>query len=139
MGGSRGDRARNLEVVRRLWAAIRDHRPADADDLLHPDVEWFPALLATAPLRGRAAVREQLERVADPDAVMLDPQPFSFEPVGRDGVLVSGALRVRRPDGHVTTHLRWWVYRLQDRKIIHAANHSSRESALAAAREPTTG
>jgi uncharacterized protein DUF4440 len=134
VGDPLGVKAANVDVVRQLWSALRERRPELIEALLSDDVVWHPALLATEPLCGRGAVREQLERITARSAV-ADSQPFSFEPVGRSCVLVSGALRLRRPDGGLTTHLRWWVYVLREGRIAYAANHESRETALAAARE----
>jgi ketosteroid isomerase-like protein len=124
-------KAQNVEVVQRLWAAIRMRRPQEIEPLLDEDVTWQTAP-PEDPLRGREAVRRQLERITAPGAVE-DSQPFSFEPVGGDAVVVSAALR-RRSDGRIRTVNRWWVYRLRAGRIVHAANHASRESALAAAR-----
>lgn len=138
MGDPVGVKVANVDVVRRLWSALRERRPDLIEALLCEDVLWHPALLATEPLSGRDAVREQLERITARAAV-ADSQPFSFEPVGRSCVLVSGALRLRRSDGGVTTHLRWWVYVLSEGRVAYAANHESRETALAAARELAGG
>ncbi len=126
-------RDRNVEVARQLWGAIRARRAEDAEALLHDEVEWFPALLADEPLRGRAAVRRQLQRIVAPDAIE-DFQPRSFEPVGDGCVVVAAALRLYRPEGGVSTLNRWWVYRVLDGRIVYAANLESRESALEAAR-----
>jgi ketosteroid isomerase-like protein len=126
-------RDRDVEVARQLWRAIRARCPAEAEALLHEEVEWFPALLADEPLRGRAAVRRQLQRITAPDPVE-DFQPRSFEPVGQGCVVVGAALRLRRADGGVTTLNRWWVYRVLDGRIVYAANLASRASALDAAR-----
>jgi hypothetical protein len=139
MGAGAGTgRERNLEVVRAMWSAMRERRPRDIEPLLDEDVAWFPALLTAEPLRGRDAVRAQLERITSPTAVE-DTQPLSFENVGATCVIVSAAVRLRRPGGGIATHHRWWVYRVHDGLIAHAANHDSRESAVAAARRLAAG
>ncbi len=51
---------------------------------------------------------------------VADAHALSFEAVGDDFVVLSGALRYRRPDNWLETLEHWWVYRLRDGLIVRA-------------------
>lgn len=125
--------ADRIVIVRALWDAVRD-RDIDAGmALIHDDVEWFPLMGEGGPLRGTEALRQHFERLAGAGLV-TDAYPLDFEDVGDGRVLVSGALRVRRPDHWLETLQRWFVYVIADGRVRRAEACGSREEALATPR-----
>ncbi len=99
--------------------------------LVDADVEWFRILRPGPPLRGRDALTAYFEAIVSAGAV-ADAHALSFEAVGDDFVVLSGALRYRRPDNWLETLEHWWVYRLRDGLIVRAQVCETRADALAA-------
>lgn len=128
--------ARNLEVVRSLWDAMRTRDVECARSLVDADVEWVRVLIDGPPLRGREDLMTYFEEIVSAGAV-ADAHALSFEAVGDEFVVLSGALRHRRPDNWLETLEHWWVYRLRDGLIVRAQVCATRVEALAATREHT--
>jgi ketosteroid isomerase-like protein len=123
--------AEDVAVVRALWVAARDKDVDALVDLCATDVDWCPTAVVTGSLHGREALRGYLEGTAN--ASLVAAHPYSFEAVG-DCVVVSGALRLRRPDGTAESVQRWWVYRVANGLIASAVSHASRDDACRDAR-----
>ena len=121
---------RNVEVVRTLWDAMRDRDVGAAMALVAPDPEWGP-ITGEPAMRGREAVEAYFGSFVNSGG-LADAHALAFEPLGSDHVLLSGALRIRRPDNWVTTVQRWWLYRLRDGLIVRAESCQTRDEALAA-------
>jgi ketosteroid isomerase-like protein len=126
--------AKDVEVVRAVWAAARDNDVDALVDLCAPEVDWCPTAVVTGSFHGRQALRGYLEDLAA-HATLAAAHPYSFEALG-DCVIVSGALHVRRPDGAAESVQRWWVYRVVDGLIASAVSHVSRDAACRDARTP---
>jgi ketosteroid isomerase-like protein len=126
--------ATDVEVVRTLWVAARDHDVDALVDLCAPDVDWCPTAVTTGSFHGRQALRGYLEDLAA-HATLVAAHPYSFEAVG-DCVIVSGALHVRRPDGAAQSVQRWWVYRVAGGLVASVVSHASRDDACRDARAP---
>jgi ketosteroid isomerase-like protein len=122
----------DVAVVRALWVAARDKDVDALLDLCAPDVDWCPTAVVTGSFHGREALRGYLEDLAA-NATLVAAHPYSFEAVG-DCVVVSGALRVRRPDGDGESVQRWWVYRVANGLIASVVSHASRDDACRDAR-----
>jgi hypothetical protein len=124
--------AEDVGVVRALWVAARDEDVDGLVDLTAPDVDWSPTAAVTGSLHGREALRGYLDDLVA-NGTLLDAHPYSFEAVG-DRVIVSGALRVRGPDGAAGSVQRWWVYRVVNGLIASVVSHASRDDACRDAR-----
>jgi ketosteroid isomerase-like protein len=122
----------DVAVVRALWVAARDKDIDALLDLCAPDVDWCPTAVVTGSFHGREALRGYLEDLAA-NATLVAAHPYSFEAVG-DCVVVSGALRLRAPDGSAESVQRWWVYRVANGLIASAVSHASRDDACRDAR-----
>jgi ketosteroid isomerase-like protein len=122
----------DVAVVRALWVAARDKNVDALLDLCAPDVDWCPTAVVTGSFHGREALRGYLEDLTA-NATLVAAHPYSFEAVG-DCVVVSGALRVRRPDGGGESVQRWWVYRVANGLIASVVSHASRDDACRDAR-----
>ncbi len=101
-------------------------------DLMHDDVEWIPLVTEGGPVRGAEALRHHLEAVVAA-GIIADAYALEYEDVGDGRVLMSGALRVRRPDHWLATVQRWWMYVIRDGSIRRAEACATREDALASA------
>ena len=88
--------------------------------------------MVTGSFHGRAALRGYLDDLIA-DGTLVAAHPYSFEAVG-DCVIVSGALRLRRPDGASESIQRWWVYRVAQGRIASVVSHASRDDACRDAR-----
>jgi ketosteroid isomerase-like protein len=124
--------ADDVGVVRALWVAARDKDIDALVDLCAPDVDWGATAVVTGSFHGRDALRGYLEDL-EANATIVTAHPYSFEAVG-DCVIVSGALRVRRPDGGSESIQRWWVYRVANGLIVSVVSHTSRDDACRDAR-----
>ncbi len=120
-------------LVRRLWDAMRARDVDAAMALMHEDVEWTPFITEGEPVHGTEAVRQHLEAVAG-SGLIADAYPLEYEDVGGGLVLMSGALRVRRPDHWLATVQRWWIYEIADGRIRRSQACTTREDALSAYR-----
>jgi hypothetical protein len=110
---------------------MRDRDVEAAMALMHADVEWIPLVTDGGPVHGTEGLRQHLEGVAAA-GIVADAYALDFEDVGDDRVLISGAIRVRRPDHWLATVQRWWIYVISDGKIRRAQACSTREGALLA-------
>jgi ketosteroid isomerase-like protein len=126
--------AEDVAVVRALWVAARDKDVDALVDLCAPDVDWCPTAVVTGSFHGREALRGYLEDLTA-NATLVAAHPYSFEAVG-DCVVVSGALRLRGPDGAGESVQRWWVYRVANGLIASVVSHASRDDACRDARTP---
>lgn len=124
--------AEDVGVVRAVWVAARENDVDTLVGLTTPDVEWCPTAMIAGALHGRDALRGYLVGLAA-NGTLVDAHAYSFEAIGAC-VVVSGALRVRRPDGVVESIQRWWVYRVADGRLASAVSHASREDACRDAR-----
>lgn len=112
------------------------NRDVDAAmDLMHEDVVWVQLIAEGEPVRTAEALRVHLEALAG-SGVVADAYPLAFDELPDGRVLVSGALRVRRPDNWMATVQRWWIYVVEDGRIRRAQACITREDALAT---PLTG
>ena len=119
-----------LTLVRALWDAMRDRDVDAAMGLMHEEVEWVQLLGDGEPVRGAEALRAHLEALAG-SGVVADAYPLAYDELPDGRVLVSGALRVRRPDNWMATVQRWWIYVLEDGRIRRAQACITQEDALA--------
>ncbi len=117
-------------LVRTLWDAMRNRDVDAAMELMHDDIEWVPLVTESGPVHGADAVRHHLDAVVA-SGIIADAYPLEYEDVGGGRVLMSGALRVRRPDHWLATVQRWWVYVIADGRIRRAQAFTTREDALA--------
>jgi hypothetical protein len=124
--------AARIAVARSLWDAMRERDVDQAMTLMHDDVEWIPLVTEGGPVHGSEALRHHLEGIAAAGLV-ADAYALDFEDCGDGRVLISGALRVRRPDHWLATVQRWWVYVIRDGKIRRAEACATRDDALLAA------
>ena len=120
-----------IAVARALWDAMRDRDVEAAMLLMHDDVEWIPLVTEGGALHGTEALRQHLESIAAAGMV-ADAYALDFEDIGDGRVLISGAIRVRRPDHWLATVQRWWIYVISDGKIRRAQACSTRDEALLA-------
>ena len=118
-----------IAVARSLWDAMRDRDVDAAMALMHHDVEWIPLVTESDPVRGTEGLRQHLEGIAAAGMV-ADAYALDFEDVGDGRVLISGAIRVRRPDHWLATVQRWWIYVISDGRIRRAQACLTREDAL---------
>ena len=99
-----------MGAVKEIWAVLeREGMAASTEALLarcHADAELRPYSAEGRTLRGAAEAREFVkERTAA--GASLHARPWSFEERG-DAIVVTGSLRVQRPDGSIAdTQLRW--------------------------------
>ncbi len=87
--------------------------------------------------RGRPGARRR-SAAASPrgvaaSGIVADAYALDYEDVGDGRVLMSGAMRVRRPDHWLTTVQRWWIYVIRDGRIRRAQACTTREDAIASA------
>jgi len=127
--------AARIAVARALWGAMRDRDVDAAMLLMHDDVEWIPLVTEGGAVRGAEALRQHLESVAAA-GIVADAYALDYEDCGDGRVLISGAIRVRRPDHWLATVQRWWVYVVSDGRILRAQACPTREDALLT---PTAG
>ena len=120
-----------IAIARALWDAMRDRDVDAAMALMHEDVEWVPLVTDGGPVVGTEALRLHLEGIAAA-AIVADAYALDYEDVGDGRVLISGALRMRRPDHWLATVQRWWIYEIADGRIRRAQACPTREEALAA-------
>lgn len=120
-----------IAIARSLWDAMRDRDVDAAMSLMHEDVVWIPLVTDGGPVRGLEALRQHLEAVAAA-GIVADAYALDYEDVSDGRVLISGALRVRRPDHWLATVQRWWIYTIADGRICRGQACPTREDALEA-------
>ena len=118
-----------MAAAQALWDAMRERDVDAAMRLMHDDVEWIPLVTEGGPVHGAEALRQHLESVAAA-GIVADAYALEYEDSGDGRVLISGALRVRRPDHWLATVQRWWIYEIRDGLIRRAQAHPTREDAL---------
>ena len=118
-------------MARLLWDAMRDRDVEAAMALMHDDVEWIPLVTEGGPVHGIEGLRQHLEGIAAA-GIVADAYALDYEDVGDGRVLISGAIRVRRPDHWLATVQRWWIYVISEGKIRRAQACATREDALVA-------
>lgn len=129
MSSSTEQAAARIAVARSLWDAMRDRDVDAAMSLMHDDVEWIPLVTEGGPVYGTEALRQHLEGIASA-GIVADAYALDYEDCGDGKVLISGAIRVRRPDHWLATVQRWWVYVIADGKIRRAQACATRDDAL---------
>ena len=120
-----------IAIARALWDAMRDRDVDAAMSLMHDDVEWVPLITDGGPVHGAEGLRQHLEGIAAA-GIVADAYALDFEDIGDGRVLISGAIRVRRPDHWLATVQRWWIYVIVDGRIRRAQACPTRDEALAA-------
>lgn len=120
-----------VAVARALWDAMRERDVDAAMRLMHEDVEWIPLVTEGGPVHGAEALRQHLEGIATA-GIVSEAYELEYEDCGDGRVLISGALRVRRPDHWLATVQRWWIYVISDGRILRAEACPTREDALLA-------
>jgi len=75
-------------------------------------------------------MRVHLEALAGA-GVVAEAYPLAYEALDDGRVLMSGALRVRRPDHWLATVQRWWIYVVDEHLIRRAQACTTREEAIA--------
>jgi hypothetical protein len=115
-----------LRAVQTLWATYREHGPAVAAELLHPEVEFVTA--DGDRYEGHDGVRGFFASFLERGASFV-ASPFTFEPHPPD-VLVVGHRRIRGPD-EVRGDYLYFVHGFRDGKVSRLTAHASREEALA--------
>ena len=118
-----------MAVARALWEAMRERDVEAAMRLMDDDVEWLPLVTEGGEVHGTEALRQHLESVATA-GIVADAYALEYEDCGDGRVLISGAIRVRRPDHWLATVQRWWVYVITDGRIRRAQACPTREAAL---------
>lgn len=129
MSSSTEQAAARIAVARSLWDAMRERDVDAAMSLMHEDVEWIPLVTEGGPVYGTEALRHHLEGIASA-GIVADAYALDYEDCGDGKVLISGAIRVRRPDHWLATVQRWWVYVIADGKIRRAQACATRDEAL---------
>ena len=118
-----------VAVARALWEAMRDRDVEAAMGLMDDDVEWIPLVTEGGPVHGTEALRQHLESIATA-GIVAEAYALEYEDCGDGRVLISGAIRVRRPDHWLATVQRWWVYVIRDGRIRRAQACATRDDAL---------
>jgi Domain of unknown function (DUF4440) len=114
-----------LRAVQTLWATYREHGPAVAAELLHPEVEFVT--VDGNRYEGHEGVRGFFASFDERGASFV-ASPFTFEPHPPD-VLVVGHRRIRGPDEMRGDYL-YFVHGFRDGKVCRLSAHASREEAL---------
>jgi hypothetical protein len=108
--------SRNLRLVKEIWEVTeRDGVVAGMEALIqhsHPDAEFRPYSSEGKVLRGADEIRSFFrERTAS--GATVHASPWSFEEKD-DYVIVSGSVRVTRPDGSLADAQVKWTYSFRD-------------------------
>ena len=115
-----------LRAVQNLWATYREHGPAVAAELLHPEVEFVT--VDGERYDGQDGVRGFFASFEERGASFI-ASPFTFEPHPPD-VLVVGHRRIRGPNEARGDYL-YFVHGFRNGKVCRLTAHASREDALA--------
>jgi hypothetical protein len=108
---------------------MRDRDVEAAMGLMDDEVEWIPLVTEGGPVHGTEALRQHLESIATA-GIVAEAYALEYEDCGDGRVLISGAIRVRRPDHWLATVQRWWVYVIRDGRIRRAQACATRDDAL---------
>lgn len=111
-----------MDAVKEIWAVLeRDGAAASTETLLahcHEDAELRPYSAEGRTLRGVTEIREFVEDRAAAGG-SIHATPWRFEERGQQ-VVVTGSLRVQRPDGSIADAQLRWCYTFQGDLIAHA-------------------
>jgi ketosteroid isomerase-like protein len=126
----------NVERIRRGYEAFARGDVDGVLELLHPDVDWHPAIapiLGVETVRGREAVRRFLTRDLFEGFDRFRAEPLSFEDLG-DFVLVMVRYTGRGESSGIELDQRFAaLFELRDGKTVTMRDYSTRAEALEAA------
>ncbi len=126
----------NVELIRRGYEAFARGDVDAVLELLHPDVDWFPAIapiLGAETVRGREAVRRLFTRDLFEGFDRFLAEPLSFEDLG-DFVLVMVRYTGRGESSGIEMDQRFaTLFELRDGKTLTMRDYSTRAEALEAA------
>jgi ketosteroid isomerase-like protein len=113
----------NLRIVKDFWQVLESEGLlASMERMLehsHEDVELRPYMADGRVFHGVEEIREFMQQELARGAT-LSASPWSFEEVGNN-VIVSGSVRVQRPDSIADAQLRW-TYTFRDGRVAVASS-----------------
>jgi ketosteroid isomerase-like protein len=110
-----------------MWAAFERGGLEAILDFAASDATWLPYSAQGRMFEDTKAYREYIRGMAQRNEV-VEARLGEIEERG-DWVVVSGALRLRRP-GALQDSTMHWVHRIEDGRVVYTASFPSREQAL---------
>jgi ketosteroid isomerase-like protein len=127
----------NVEIARRCFAAFEERNRSEFLELLHPDVEWVPAIAVVLPddliydsYEGHEGVRRWFADTERFSEYRVEPQ--EFRDLGGDHVLVIAKVALMESQ-HAYVYDVHFVLTMRDGKVAAGRTYSDEAQALEAA------